>query len=309
VWQNGAMRHCIHLGVFGDHPFVDISSEDFELIKRAKDNVFVLLDIEVKFDIVIANYLEYERDLLDLALSYMARHRATWFSFQDAKMLINRRLANLLTASRLYTDQLRHDLACIFGGDAELPTQVERALSEQYDGRLGYRLMEKIRNFIQHKSLPITHLSYPTSRKERDSLLHHCVVAGVTLSDLREQGFNRAILAELEAVNKDAIDITPFTRQYVEGLGHVHEVVRRGTGVELAAWKATTLETLQRYQDVCPSTTVKRVVAYRLDDQDKTVDEVSVFTEGVERLEEFRRSMLPTHISNWYVSNLSGDGS
>src|SRR6266849_1778491 len=136
------MRNCIGSGFIGPWPFVDISAQEFELVKTAKHNLFVLLGVEEKFNLVIGNYLEYEQELLNLALVHMASHNPTWSSFHDAKALINRRLANLLTVSRLYIDQVKHDISSIYGKNASTTIQVRQAFSEQYDRLFGYRVME-----------------------------------------------------------------------------------------------------------------------------------------------------------------------
>ncbi len=79
-------------GIIGPWPFVEITGDHFRELKTAKQNISILLGIEEKFEMVIDNYLEYERDVLGLALVHMASREVTWESFRDAGALVNRQL-------------------------------------------------------------------------------------------------------------------------------------------------------------------------------------------------------------------------
>jgi hypothetical protein len=264
-----------------------------------------VLGIEEKFDMVIDNYLEYEHDLLDLALAHMASHDVNWSSFHDAMNLVNRRLANCLTVSWLYVDQAKHDLSGVYGKNAETTTRVRQAFSAQYDRLLGYRVMEALRNSLQHRSLPVKSLSYVNAWESRKNgeLLHHRVVAQLHLEELRDdKEMKRSVLEELEQSTKGTHDITLSLRQYVEGLSCAHQEFRKATSGDIEPWKNTLLEIIQRYSEACAEN-IGIIIVYQLDDEDTTVDEFPVFRDGIDRLERLRTKQLPTNISRWYVSN------
>jgi hypothetical protein len=45
-------------------PFIEISEAEFQTLKCAKESLITVLNIEEKFDAVLENYSEYERELL-----------------------------------------------------------------------------------------------------------------------------------------------------------------------------------------------------------------------------------------------------
>lgn len=301
----GVKRHCLGRGILGNWPYVDIPAQEFEDLKQAKRNIFVLLGIEEKFDMVVDNFLEYERDLLDLALVHMAGHDVTWSSGHDAIGLMNRRVANCLSAARLYIDQVKHDLSKVYGKDSHISTQMKETLSAQYDRLLGYRAMEAIRNFVQHRSLPVARVEYPSALENRPrgrKLLHHRVNAVLDPEQLREdKEIKRAVVDELVHAGQESLSITLLLREYIEGLSRAQEHLRSLVKDDIGPWKRSLLDIIDRYSDACGER-VNVVIAYELDD-DKTLDEFQIFGDGIERLEALRAKRLPTNVSLWFVSN------
>src|SRR5689334_17559994 len=141
------MRCYLHRGVLGDGPFVQIDPGEFDRIKMAKNNLFTILGVEEKFEMLLQNYAEYEHTLLKLAVDQTISRRLDWDSSSENVFLINRRLANLLTICRQYIDQVGHDFKAMYRDDAQLETTVKACFSRQYDSLLGYRVMEAVRNY------------------------------------------------------------------------------------------------------------------------------------------------------------------
>ena len=84
------MKYVLGRGVIGPSPFLDITAQEFGQVKAAKRNLLVLLGVEEKFTLVIDNYLEYERELLELALASMISDNPNCSSSNDAMSLLNR---------------------------------------------------------------------------------------------------------------------------------------------------------------------------------------------------------------------------
>ena len=91
-------------------PFLPISAEEFRNIKFALQNILVLLGVEEKFDAFLQNYVDYERELMSLALGHAVFRSWDWSTLTGDLQLINRRLANVLTSARAYIDSIEHDL-------------------------------------------------------------------------------------------------------------------------------------------------------------------------------------------------------
>jgi len=298
-----ARRYCLR--TYGPSHVIEISADEFHAIKQAMNNLFILLDTEEKFGMIIYNFLEYERELLSLALEDMALRGAEWSKMRGALALVNRRLANVLTVARLYLDHIKHDVAAMYGGTGEQLTRITRATNTQYDSRLGYRVMEALRNVLQHRSFPIKIMNWCKDREERadECFLRHRVTAHLRLTDLeRNEKFKKSVLEELRRRREDQIDVGPLLREYIEGLSLVHMDVRLASDEDMQQWLSVVMKPAARYAEVSgrdPDT----IVAYALDDEQFALDEVPIVRDGIDELRQWRDRLLPTRISKSFVSD------
>ena len=63
---------------------------------------------------------------------------------------------------RLILDQTDYNIASRFGHDSEQRAKFKEATSAAYDSRQGYRLVEAIRNLIQHREMPPLNFTHTT---------------------------------------------------------------------------------------------------------------------------------------------------
>ena len=255
--------------VLGQPPEIPIGAGRYAALSEATRIQRIALEIEDKFDLVVANYEELERELLTLTLTHAVRDRVTWASMSADRLLLGRRLVNLLTTCRLYVDQVGHSVSRSPTSIGCTREQAEEVFSDQYDGNLAYRIMDALRNHVQHRSLAIVGISYGCSREGKDEtqpLLKFTLSLTLDLEALREDGkFKKRTLKELENLPQKQQDVLLFVRQYVESLGHAHERLREllATAVEradadvhsaLTEWKtvsdaSTGLVALKRHDD------------------------------------------------------------
>ena len=140
------MEYGITLCTLGANPVLTISAEEYADIEAAQHNVLLMLGIEEKFDALLQNYAELECELLRLAVEHMIFTKFEWSTFTGEIHTVNRRLANLLTLSRVYTDHAKHDLNRIYGSNNQVTAKLTAALSEAYDKCLDKK---KFRPFLK----------------------------------------------------------------------------------------------------------------------------------------------------------------
>jgi hypothetical protein len=231
--------------------FVEISDEEFRGVKLAKQRIVGSLGIEDKFDLVLANYADFERELLGLALHQMIYSDLSWSSMRLDIQTLNRRILNLLSAGRLYIDQVMHDAGILADEDKSLVERLKTTSSEQYDAKLGYRVMEALRNYTQHRDLPVHQFSYPSAwlpPGEWKNLVYRAVPR-IAVRDLREDNrVKQSVIAELEAIGPH-VPLTPLIREYVEGLSVIHGEFRECTQDEIPGWEATFNWVWERAED------------------------------------------------------------
>jgi hypothetical protein len=105
-------------------------------------------------------------------------------------------------AARSYLDQLDHDLSGLFGPTSEICETVRVAKSHEYDSRVGYRALEALRNYQQHRGFTVHHVSIAANRREVGSQIffaHRVTPSISTVALRRDGGVKTTILKELEA--------------------------------------------------------------------------------------------------------------
>ena len=238
--------------VFGGGLFLDISQEEYTEAVEAKRCLVEALEVEEKFDLLLTNYEEFEHELLVIALDAALRFDNDWSASVGTRQTVSRRLVNTLTACRLYLDQVGHNLSSIYGSSSRAHEQMKSKCSAEYDGRLGYRVMEALRNYVQHRGMPVHGLSLtgtwidetPQVRKH----LQQSVVPELSTERLAEDSrMKPSVLAELQSIGSEH-DIKPLLRDYIAGLGSIHTSLRKTLESDLTRWDAIVETLIERYR-------------------------------------------------------------
>lgn len=284
---------------------VDIDRKDFVSAKTAKENLSIALGMEEKINIVLENYAEYEEELLGITMRRMLFSRHEHSSFIDDINLINRRLMNLFATCRLYIDHLKHDISTLYGRNAPQVTSINDKMSEEYDAYLGYRVLDALRNYTQHRGLPISKISHWSSgiidSLERQRM-RNTVTPFIDTTALEEDGgFKKSVLAELISLGAD-IDIKPFVREYVTCIGSIHILVRNTITEDLDQWDNTIQGMIKAYEATSDKS-LCGLAAVELDDTDKHVDIVYLSQKVIDRRKALiLKNQQLSHFSYSYVS-------
>jgi hypothetical protein len=208
--------------------------------------------------------------------------------------------------ARVYADHTQKDLKTIYKLRNEVTEQLTQAFRTAYDESLGYRVMEALRNHIQHRAFPISAIQFSSEWQGDPSApqarMRSRVVLRLDMQGLRESNFKRSVLQELEQAANGLHDITFFLREYIEHLGRVHECLR-GLCCEVEAWRQTITETISRYQDFAGDGAIG-IVAVAEDNAGAQAERVSIFAEPIRRLEHLRlKNRLLVNLSRRCISN------
>jgi len=289
--------------------FIEISPHDFEQAKQSKQNMLVTLGIEEKIDLVLENYAELERDLLDLALRYSLFPRHDWPSLMGDLQLVNRRLANLLTTGKLYVDQVQHDVGRLFGSNSGEEKKVREWISREREENFGYRVLDEIRNHVQHRSFPIHGLSYPGSWEPRDSPKHlrFGILPWIQPSNIRgDPKFKPSVLDELEAQG-EKLNLVPFVREYVAAIGRIHEELRKLVDPVVIQCKQTLEHIYARASEVFGDQ-LAGLSLVREDADGQEAEFIAVFGEPIKRIDALRtKNQNLASLAARYVSGKAQD--
>lgn len=245
---------------------ISILAEEFCHIERAHLGILEITAVEEKYDILLENMLELELELLRLAgtnllFSPDEKHYA------NAKPLVNRRMINLLTASRLYLDHLDHHMSILFGHDSAQRAHLKKLRSVEYAGQFSYRFMEALRNYAQHRGYPVHELRHSTRAVsvEEERWQVRCAEHGVSLyirptTLISEGGFKPVVLAECKDSDYP-IDVMYEARGYLRSLARIHAAVRAEMQSKLDECSAMVAKAVHRIASEPP------VVLYALNDE------------------------------------------
>lgn len=250
-----SVKYGLVIYAIGQKEFCPITKEEYGALESAKLGLVALLHIEEKFDMLIENYLELEHDLLSIALRDMATFDHSSHASQDNRGLINRRLLNFLSAGRLYLDQIKQHLSEI---DTHILTEITALISATYDAQPDFRIMEALRNYVQHCGFPshsITHSAkwLPPSQSARLQIAVH---PSVILEELgKDKKFKKKALEDLEAIAVNGkVYLMPCVRQYVELLGGIHVQLRKALEHCRELWDAAFLNAQSKFASTYPNT-------------------------------------------------------
>lgn len=290
------MRYVLRM--LGKSEEVGIDASLFAEIKAAQNALVRMIGVEQKFDLLIENYSDYERELLELSLHQALRVDLDWASFQNDIAAVSRRLANLLSAARLYIDQIQHDISSACGDEAA--ASLKQKSSEQYDERLGYRVMEALRNVIQHQSIPVHGIGYPREAVERK--VRYRAIPTFDIARLEDTKMKRSVLNELRTKG-ETHELTPIIRDYIEGLGQVHHAFRTLTAGRVTEWDRI----LADHQLLASGGNGNAIVlASARDEHGEDIDTVHLFSDLTSYRKEFeRRNRTPTRFVGRFVSSES----
>lgn len=290
--------------VLGFDGFVSLSLEEYSLIKRARNSLLVALFIEEKFDILLENYFEYELSLLSLSERDMLFRDLDSSRAHSDRRLISRRIANLLSSSRSYADQVLHHIREIYGEDSVQYDAVWKAKNRQYDGLFGYRVMEALRNHVQHRGYPIHSLSYDRRVVEEGNLAFRVIPWINVLTLVDDDKFKKSVAKEISArVNKkNRLDIRPLVREYIEGLYCVHSAVRDSMSKDIQKWEERLKETMELSRDALGGDIVGLAVV--IVEDGKYVERIAIFEELMARRRELeKKNQMQERLKKRFVTN------
>ncbi len=275
----------------------EISEERYESIKSAKATCIFALELEEKFAIVLGNFYEFETELLKLAEASRIWPNRDFGDSMLARLKLDQRLVNFLTACRLYQDQTDHVISSIFGEHSHQLTEVKNFKRTLYNDHWGYRFMEALRNHAQHSGLPVHIISYNLERVPgtEEDYSQFTVVPQSSVNYLAEdKTFKKTVLIELQK-RGEKIDLRPGVREYVECFAKLHDYLRGKIAGEYSAQRQVYETAIAEWSEM-GGQTVMFPHLMKMNEDGATTDEVALVSEFLGLLDLFRNRNL-THQS------------
>lgn len=204
---------------------IEISENEFNELENAKDFLHFVITLEESYEILISNYKEFEQEILQLTLQNMLYSEYSTDSFYELRMLLNKRLINMLTSIKLYQDLGVHQIPINIYERSKKQDEIKRLFSKEYDNNIHYKFMEEMRKYTQHAGLPIHLTSFNTRNTgEENKSRHEYSINFSSYSERlkKDKMFNHSKFPELE----NEIDLKLAVRHYIESMSQVHNSIR-----------------------------------------------------------------------------------
>lgn len=285
---------------------IKISEAEFNDIWLAKETLVQVNEIEEYFDCLVENYYEIERDLLDLALRYSMFRNLDYVSFSVERTRMNRRLANFLSSARGFLDRLEG-----FSKDKNhkglLQKPIKEARAKAYDGSISYRLMEGLRNHVQHFGHGIHTFSYNSKWVETDfgEAIQNNSILLLDVHTIEEAKIVKPKVAKDLKENGQIIDLRPHIRKYISLVGEVHFQFRDLFKPTLEKSDSIVTNWIDEYLGNFPEEkSAAGVNAVKQENETKTVFSVPLFKNLIEIRKHYeRKNSLLKNVFKHFVSS------
>jgi hypothetical protein len=293
-------KYFLKIAALGRFPELEIDQERFLQLKKSRPVLSHVLAIEEKYEIIISNFLELEREATNASISEMVRNQIEYKDFFDVRLALNIRLVNLLTSVRLYTDQLSSHICSCSPHKENAKTEIKELFSTEYDSSFDYRFMEALRNYVQHSGIPVHRISTGSKWTElEDGLLEYSLFFGTQKKELILDGdFKKQVLNEMP----DEVNLRSATRSYIEAISRIHKQAREKIE-ELVDTSRLYLDRAIRDYMVIYEKEPIGLYAYEYQDTEK-IDEVLILTKWDDvRRELVERNGELVNLRKRYVSS------
>ncbi len=272
------MNYVITRAVLGRQKQVPITNQEYRDIKKAKQGTVEIVAAEETWDTLRENYYEFESQLLALTARGTVFAEADYNQLMSERLRVGRLLANLLSACRAYLDVFPHHLGAIFGKQDPRIAACDGLRRTLHSQRFGYRFMEALRNYSQHRGSPVHSVSFEWKHRSHHGFefVYH---PKVNVDQLRADGmFSKKVVAEIDAgaipVDKHGgADLKPLVREYLQAIAEVHEELRRCAMSDARAWETEIENAIGRFLSAA-ATKEKAGIALAKVNPNRTLGEV-----------------------------------
>jgi hypothetical protein len=268
-----------------------ITANQYEAVKRVRDICLFALHREEQFKIIIDNYFEFECELLKLAERQLIFGTEN-FNASKPRILLNRRLANLLTACRGYREIHTELMAIVFGKEHDAYTMVKRhldALGETTEANADFRFVEQLRNYAQHHKMPIHSAALSVHLREIGLPgIEYSVIPDASRNVLLEHGRTGKGIGDLLSDQPDRIDLRKPLRGYMSRLVSLHKEICEIIAEDVSQSTASFRQAEEEYSSIngVPADLVHLAL---LSENEEIVDQVALVYQMLDYQEELAK--------------------
>ncbi|GAB3668131.1 hypothetical protein GCM10028791_43600 [Echinicola sediminis] len=204
---------------------LELNQERFELLNKSRLILTKALSIEEKYDIIISNYLAVEKEVLNRTVERAILSKEVYKNSHELSLSMNRLFINLLSAIKMYRDQIYSPVKTILADNPNTQKDLEKLFSDQYDNYFEFRFIDALRNHAQHGGKAVHKVTFRSKsiNSVKDVKLQWSITVWSLKSELeKNSGFKKSVLRELG----NEANLILYCRKYLECLSACHSKIR-----------------------------------------------------------------------------------
>lgn len=219
------MKYFLRQRIIGNAAKLPLAPQEFLELKKAHFGLASAFSLEEAYDLLVSNYIELEQEVVSAAASEGIRREYGYGDFFGLRAVLNRRFVNLLSTCRSYMDQVPQILNNCTEDSESAKKEMKSFFSRKYDENFSYRLLEAMRNHVQHCGLAVHEVRIRFKSVSADA--SHFNEVSVEPYACRknfelDSKFKKTVLAEMP----EKISLLKSLREYMESIGEAHGVAR-----------------------------------------------------------------------------------
>lgn len=223
-----------------------INADQYVTLSQALTTVVSAMEIEELFQVFAQSFLRFEKDLLEVAFEYAFSDMQALGDevfFGNVRHRFNVNIITILTSYKSYDDHCNR----ILNSSITPPMAHEfniRKRSEIFDTHISYRICSALRDYAQHRALPLggfsiggkANIGRDSAGKKVKRDTGFTVSPWLNVSKLKSSSQCKAKLREeLDNLGYDKIDMTWLIRSFVGAMYERHAALRAFLKPEIEA--------------------------------------------------------------------------
>jgi hypothetical protein len=170
----------------------------------------------------VESYRLVEKAKHDAELDHILRSRLGYEDLLDSRVGLNSPIVGYLASARLFLDSTDKTLPELLG--PESIDSFKQLKGGIYDGSAEYRFIEALRNYVQHRKLPIHAVTYHDFVEDGSNTHESNLVTSLSLKSDRETlGKDKKFKKDALKGLPETVDIIACIRFHMEGLWQLHD--------------------------------------------------------------------------------------
>ncbi|MFO1485504.1 MAG: hypothetical protein U1F71_19230 [Verrucomicrobiaceae bacterium] len=265
------MKYTVEVLALGQNKKLCITEAQFVEIRDSKRNLSELLRLAECYGVLLRSYRAIEKVKHDKELDHVLYSSFGYDEILRVRMDLSAALIGYLASARLFLDSSPKLLKKL--GREDLKQRFQELSSTIYDSSADYRFIEALRNYVQHRGLPIHGLVYHNFLEE-SKLENSDLVSALTISASKDElisddKFKSSALVDMP----DSINLIACARGHMEGLWGLYDFINKQTN-EIGVKSRETIRILRDQFVRETGETPLGLHALALDDADHISEEI-----------------------------------